>query len=739
MSVKALQDYTSYAKYAHYNSKKQRRENWEEQIDRVFNMHERKLSGELMRGEFSDAFEFAKESVLNKNVLGSQRSLQWGGKGIEKHNAKMYNCSVTAMDRTRAFQELMFMLLCGCGVGFSVQKEHVNMLPYIKERNQGRITFVVDDSIEGWADAFGHLMSSFFTNGVEFPLVQGKIVDFDLSLIRPEGAEISGGFKAPGPEPLQKALDQVSKLIELRLLNSESSRLEPIDVYDICMYAADAVLSGGVRRSATICMFSADDDAMVSAKTGDWLYTNPQRSRSNNSAVLIKGETSKETFSKLMGSVKSFGEPGFVWSISADILYNPCVEIGMYPFLELPNGERKSGWQGCNLTEINGKKSTTKEAFLDQCKASAIVGTIQASYTAFPYLGEVSEKIFKREALLGCSITGMMDSPDILFNPEIQREGARVIKLWNETVANWIGIRPAARTTCVKPAGTTSLLLGTASGIHPHHAKRYMRTVEANKLEWPAQFYEKQNPLAVEESVWSSSKTDVKLYFLCEVPSGAITKNQMGAIELLDKVRLTQNNWVEEGTREELAVFKGIRHNVSNTITVKDSEWKSVEKYIFKHQHSFAGISLLSYSGDKDYPQAPNQTVLTPKEMISEYGEGAMFASGLIVDGLHAFDTLWIACDYALGNLQLNQKIGFNIDAQKDWIRRATQFSDRYFDGNVRKMTYCLKDVSNWKKWVDLKRTHVEIDWDTVLEPTPFYTEVNTMGAIACHGGSCVI
>lgn len=739
MSIKALQDYTSYAKYAHYLPTQKRRENWKEQVDRVFDMHERKFSKQLENQQFLDLFTYAKKSVLDTKTLGSQRSLQWGGKGIEKHNAKMYNCAVTAIDRTRAFQEIMYMLLCGCGVGFSVQKPHVDKLPYVQARTKKkRATYTVDDSIEGWGDAIGYLMSSYFTNGVEYPEVQGRIIDFDLTRIRPEGAEITGGFKAPGPEPLRKGLKQISDLIESRIELGEN-KLRPIDVYDICMYIADAVLSGGVRRSATICMFSVNDAAMRNAKVGNWYYENPQRARSNNSAVLIKGETAREEFDELMDSVRHFGEPGFIWSSSVDILYNPCVEIGMYPFYHHEDGSRESGWQGCNLTEMNGKKAQTEEEFYAMCKASAIIGTMQAAYTHFPYLTPISQKIFEREALLGSSITGMMDSPKILFKPEVQRKGAEIIKKINRIVAELLGINQAARTTCIKPAGTTSLRLGTASGVHPHHARRYIRTVEANKLEWPAQYYAEKNPDAVEDSVWSNSGTDVKISFLCEVPLGSITKNQVSAIDLLEHVKTTQQNWVECGTNHHLCVIPNIRHNVSNTITVKDEEWDSVGDFIFENQMLFAGIALLSEKGDKDYPQAPFATVLTPQELIKEYGDAAMFASGLIVDALHSFDTLWIACDYAQGNLILPTKPGFVVDRQKDWIRRAEQFADRYFEGNVRKMTYCLKDINNWKKWVDLKRTHQPVDWNLVLEPEPFFTDVSTLGATACAGGACEI
>jgi hypothetical protein len=344
--------------------------------------------------------------------------------------------------------------------------------------------------------------------------------------------------------------------------------------------------------------------------------------------------------------VKEFGEPGFVWADDKEALYNPCVEIGMRAYDE----DGKSGFEFCNLCEINGKKANSEEEFLEMCRGAAILGTIQATYDEFDYLSESSAKIVKKEALLGVSMTGMMDNPEVLFNPEIQRKGAKLILKVNEKIADAIGINRCARATCVKPAGTTSCILGSSSGIHPHHAKRYFRRVQANKLEFPAQHFAEQNPLAVEDSVWSNNNTDNVITFLCEVPDGAKTKNQISGIDLLEYVKTTQQNWIEAGTRKDQPVAPWLRHNVSNTINVKEGEWDDVEAYIFRNRKWFAGISLIPAAGDKDYPQAPFCTVYTPQEIVKHYGEGALMASGLIVDGLKAFDTnLWKACDTVLG------------------------------------------------------------------------------------------
>lgn len=767
MSIKALSDYTYYSRYARYNKDKKRRETWEEAVKRVFDMHKQKYAAQILQNpELGQLIDFAQSMQVKKRVLAAQRSLQFAGDPIFKHELKMYNCLTTHIDRSRVFQETMYALLCGCGVGFSVQKQHVNQLSAIKRcLSRPRKTYVLEDSIEGWADAVGVLVDSYYQESTEFKDYHGCEVIFDFSKIRPEGSLIAGQFKAPGPEGLKTSLEKIDGIIHSRLYSEAydfdefTYKLRPIDCYDIIMHLSDAVLSGGVRRSATLALFSHDDNQMITAKTGNWLETNPQRGRSNNSVALLKGHVSTELFHEIMKSTKEFGEPGFIWLDDLDIVYNPCCEIGMIP--KTVDGE--SGWQSCNLTEINGKWCDTKENFLKACEASAIIGTLQAGYTDLKYLGEASKIIFEYEALLGCSITGMMDNPDIIFDEAVQKEGAEYILSVNEKVAKMIGINPTARATCVKPAGSTSCILGTSSGIHPHHAKKYIRRVQANKTEFCLHATAQINPSAVEESVWSSKKTDKVISFLCEVPVGAIVKNQLKAIELLEKVKLTQQNWVEFGTRSDRAIRPTIRHNVSNTITVKADEWDEVEKFIFDNQKYFAGISLLSSSGDLDYPQAPFATVLTPQELVKEYGDASVFASGLIVDGLHAFEgDLWNACSFVLSykpaepemrkpeyptrknNKELAEyflakeiyDIWFN---KEDWVRRVKQFAERYFNGDIKRTTYCLKHVSLWKTWCDLKREYVEVDWTQVTEHMETYISVDTLGAAACSGGSCEI
>lgn len=739
MSIKALSEYTIYAKYARYVPEKKRRESWDEMVTRVFDMHTTRYENFISSNkELLEEINFAKLQVKKKRVLGAQRILQFGGEPIFKHNAKVFNCSFGYIDRIAAFQESMYLLLCGCGVGFSVQYKHANKLPSIGIIAKPVKIFKPEDSIEGWADCVGVLMSSYFTGKVPFPDYQGHRVKFDFSNIRPEGALIAGQFKAPGHKGLEAALEKVVSVFEKRLSLGEL-KLHPIDVYDIIMHFSNAVLSGGVRRSATICLFSKNDSEMMGAKTGSWFIDNPQRARSNNSVLLVKDQVTKEEFAKLIESTKQFGEPGFVFAENEDCGYNPCVEIGLYPQTE----DGRSGWQFCNLCEINGKYCDTEEKFLQACRAAAIIGTLQAGYTDFKYLSKETKEITDREALLGCSITGIMDNPEILLNPEIQRKGAQEIKKVNKKIAKMININQAARTTCVKPAGSTSCVLGTASGIHPHHAKRYIRRVQANWLEYPLQKFQEVNPLAVETSVWSATGTDKVISFLCEVPKGAITKNNLKAVELLEKVKQTQQNWVESGTNKELCLSSALRHNVSNTITVADHEWDEVRDYIYSNRKWFAGISLLSASGDLDYPQAPFATVLNAKEIVDEYGDAAVFASGLIVDGLHAFNNnLWAACDSALG---FGEKIADNVSPDTpqwkklDWNRRLNQFASRYFNGNMRKATHCLKHVSLWKTWCDLQREYKEVDWSTVVEEVETHVDATSLAAQACAGGACAI
>ena len=631
----------------------------------------------------------------------------------------------------RAFSRVnVSCCLCGCGVGFSVQKHHVDELPpIIRPSSVLEKTYVVEDSIEGWADAIDVLITSYFGQNKDLDEYIGTKVVFDYTNIRPAGSPLSSGSKAPGPDGLRRSIEKIREVLDDRIGEAKRIKVRPIDVYDIIMHSADAVISGGVRRSATIALFSPDDEEMAKAKTGNWFIENPQRGRSNNSALLIRDETSKQQFNQLMEWVQEFGEPGFVWAESTEMGFNPCVEIGLYPVDE-ETGE--SGWQFCNLAEINGKKATTPENFYSACRSAAIIGTLQAAYSSFPYLSEATERITKREALLGVSITGMMDNPDVLFDPQVQRNGAKIVKDTNKLISQIIGINQAARTTCVKPAGSTSCILGTASGIHPHHAKRYFRRVQANIQENPVNHFRKFNPRAVEKSVWDPNGVTEVITFLCEVPPGAKTKNQIDASKLLESVKLTQQNWVKYGTNQELCVKSWLSHNVSNTIHVRSNEWGEITDYIYRNRKYFAGISLIPNSGDKDYPQAPFCAVPYPNDILREYGAGSFFASGIIEQALHSFPTgLWAACDCLLG---VGEPLHEANLVKQNWATAAIKFADSHFDGDVRTMTYCLKDVYNLKLWEKLSQEYRDVDWTLMSE---IEDNVDFQQDSACAGGSC--
>ena len=719
-----------YEGYSRFKDDEGRYESWDEAVDRVIDMHDKNYMNN--NNELSEYLEEARTAYKEQRVLGAQRALQFGGEQLMKHQMRMYNCTSSYVNRPEFFGEVFYILLCGAGAGFSVQKHHIKKLPKIQNRTKQAKGYIVEDSIEGWASALDVLMSSFFVGGGKYPEYEGRRVYFDLSQIRPKGAFISGGFKAPGPNGLRRSLDKIEHLLQGIVLDSkEPMDLKPINAYDITMHAADAVLSGGVRRSATICLFSPDDEEMMNAKTGNWFMDNPQRGRSNNSAVIVRDETTPEEFGKIMESVKQFGEPGFVFVESKEHTTNPCVEIGMYPQIN-----KKSGWQGCNLTEINGGKCNTEEDFYKACRAASILGTLQAGYTDFKFLSDTSKLIFDREALLGVSITGWMNNPDILFNEKILEKGAQIVKEVNREVSRVIGINAAARTTCVKPSGNASVLLQTASGIHAEHSDMYIRNVQMNKESEITQAIMKTNPYMVEESVWSAGGTDVVVSFPIMPNKGSMYKDDLLGIKHLELVKKAQKHWVEAGTNEELCADKGVRHNVSNTIIVDD--WDEVEKYVFENRHSFAGISFLPMTGDKDYNQAPNTAVITAKEMVKKYGNAAVFASGMVVDALKCFNNLWDACSTAKGFGEDISLESSENAMKRDWIRRFGKFADNYLDSDTALAEHCLKDAYLLHKWNKIQSTLKTVNWKEDIKERK-YTDVDTLAAAACAGGACEI
>jgi len=605
---KAISDYIHAGKYARYVSRLRRREVYEETVERVEVMHLNQY--EALAEEIKWAFDL----VRAKRVLPSMRSMQFGGDAILSNNNRIYNCSFSLVDRPEVFSEALFLLLSGCGVGYSVQFDHVEKLPGLGYVDPKKVRHhVVEDTIEGWADALKALIQSY---------LDGVNLELSYHLIRDAGAPLhTSGGKAPGHLKLKDSLERIRGVLS----KAQGRKLRPIECHRIMCHAADAVLSGGIRRSAMICLFSLDDSEMLFAKTGNWWETDPYFANANNSVVLKRDEVKKKQFKRIFQMTRQWGEPGFYFTANYDYGTNPCCEIGLNPLLTITEeeqtklaargvkvtvGQTYTGWAFCNLCEINAAKLTSLADFEEAAKAATLIGTLQAGYTRMPYLGWISETLAEREALLGIGMTGMLDAPHIACNPEYQREVAGKIKAWNAEYAAKIGVKPAARTTCVKPSGTTSLELGcVGSGHHAHHAKRYIRRVTADELETVFQAFRAVNPHMCVR------KPDGKyvIEFPVEAPANATVRADLGAIQFLDMVKSTQQNWVLPGTSDPKH-SPGLNHNVSNTVTVRPEEWDKVADYLWENREYFTGVSLLAASGDKDYAFAPNEEVTTPAD-----------------------------------------------------------------------------------------------------------------------------
>jgi hypothetical protein len=1065
MSVRELSSYIFTGKYANDIRALRRRETRDEARRRMFDMHrDYYLTGDVPEGCVSAAVPANRAEALDELIneaesafadglaLGSQRVLQYAGAPVLSKHARAYNCCFSFADRPRFFQEAFHLLLCGSGTGFSVQWHHVARLPTIKRpaADSESKTFLIPDTIEGWADALGVLMSSYFdSDDTPFPGYRGKIVEFSYILIRAEGSPLSTNTgKAPGPEPLRASLEKVRDLLDRCCVTSKYGKLEPIDVYDVVMHASDAVLAGGVRRSASICLFSVDDMDMARAKTGNWFSENPQRGRSNNSALLLRGSTSYEQYKQLVDWSREWGEPGVVWSDSTEMGVNPCqpawapiltrhglrtmadVDVGddiwsesgwtkivkkwstgvkpvmryrttagsfigtanhrvvsggvkveagdaesvdrlagavaswtrvsasdvvdglligdgtvhragggvflivgdddsdyfsdhdVAPLMaqrgyggnekltrvngasvtadELPmtyerriperfingttekargflrglysangsivrgrvtlktsstevrdgvqlmlsaigiksyyttnrahdvefdNGAYKcresydvnisddvgifsrligfiqshktdrlmkitdkvrgtakktfdiidieslgkeevfditvdndshtywtgglnvsncveasfwpvdsetgeSGWQFCNLSLGNMSAVKSMDDARRAIRAATIMGTLQAGYTSFPYLGPVSERITRREALLGVSMTGMAERPDIAFDAECLRELAQVVRDTNAEVSALLDINVAARSTCIKPEGTSTGMLGAlGSGVHDVHAPRTIRHVQANRNEVQAQYFAIHNPHAVEASVWKDR--DVILSFALEAPAHAAFKAQTSALDMLRRVKLVKENWVDAGRRVELCTQPWISHNVSNTVVVRGSEWDGVTNFIYENRDVFAGVSLLADGGDLDYPQAPFVEVLDPVEILSAFGRWEESDYELVDDSRNGFRDLWDAVDPVTapaGELQES--------VRATWTSRFSALVNGDFGGDKRRAGHYLKSLHYWRRWQDLTSKTVAVDYERMVEDE---SGVDFGQIVACAGGACQV
>lgn len=585
-SLKLLSDLTYYMKYSKYMPEKKRRETWEETVLRNKNMHLTRFP------QLAKDIEKAYELVMDKKILPSMRSMQFGGDGIIKNNARMYNCSVIGIDKISAFSDLFYLLLCGCGVGFSVRDNFIKKLPALAKRSGKKITFTPEDSIEGWADCTRALMTAYFETGDD--------IEFDLSTIRPKGALIKSSMcSAPGPEPLRKTLENLKQMLEKKV-EADDKKLTSLDCYDICCYLSEAVLAGGVRRSSMICLFDKDDELMLHAKEGEWWKENPQRALSNNSVQFDRDDTTREDFDRIFTQCEKSGcgEPGVVWSNANDWLVNPCCEISM----------PSNGF--CNLTSVNLGSVESQADFDERAYYASVLGTLQAAYTDFKYIDPKWKETTEDMALIGVSLTGIASHPDLTQLDF--KQAAESVKKANHKIAKAIGIKTSDRLTTVKPDGTGSLVLGTSSGIHPWHAKHYIRRLRVNKME-PLYGYMIENfPDLVGDEELNPTKNGV-ISLVIKAPDGAVTRRNETAIEFLERVKYIFENWVVPGH------VRGENYNnVSCTCNVKNHEWDEVREWMWANRNKYTGISLLPYS-DANYLQAPFED--TNEEVYKEFAE----------------------------------------------------------------------------------------------------------------------
>jgi len=568
-SNEILSEITIFLKYAKFIPELERRETWKELVTRNMEMHIKKYP--QLESEIRETYKL----VYDKKVLPSMRSLQFAGKPIEISPNRIYNCAYLPIDDWRAFGETMFLLLGGTGVGFSVQKHHVEKLPVIRKpnRDKGR-RFLVADSIEGWADAIKMIMKSYF--------VGGSHLQFDFSDIRPKGARlVTSGGKAPGPQPLKECIVKIEGILDNK---QDGEQLKPIEVHDIICHIADAVLAGGIRRAALISLFNADDEEMISCKAGAWWEQNPQRGRANNSAVLLRHKITKEFFMSLWKKIEASGagEPGFVFSNDKDWGTNPCAEIALRPF------------QFCNLCEVNVSDVESQEDYNNRVKAAAFIGTLQAGYTDFHYLRPVWKRTTEKDALIGVSMTGIGSGTVLKYD---MKEAAKVVKDENERIADLIGINKAARATTVKPAGTTSLVLGCSSGIHAWHNDYYIRRMRVGKNEAIYTYLSVYHPELIEDEYFRPHDTAV-IGVPQKAPEGAILRSE-SPIQLLERVKRVAQEWIKPGHRSGVNM-----HNVSATVSIREHEWPAVGEWMWENQDYYNGLSVLPYA-DHTYKQAP--------------------------------------------------------------------------------------------------------------------------------------
>ena len=588
VSNQILSEITVYMKYAKFVPELNRRETWEELVTRNKEMHQKKFP--MLKDEIEEKYKL----VYDKKVLPSMRSLQFGGKPIEISPNRIYNCAYLPIDSIDAFSETMFLLLGGTGVGYSVQRHHVAKLPAIQKPWPKRTKrFLIGDSIEGWADAVKVLMKSYMNGG-------GSRIEFDFSDIRPKGAQlVTSGGKAPGPQPLKECILKVKGILESK---ETGEKLTTLEAHDIVCHIADAVLAGGIRRAALISLFNADDDQMISCKSGNWWELNPQRGRANNSAVLMRHKITKEFFLDLWKRVElsGAGEPGIYLNNDKDWGTNPCCEIALRPY------------QFCNLCEVNVSNIEDQDDLNERVKVASFIGTLQAGYTDFHYLRDVWRETTEKDALIGVSMTGIGSGRVLGYD---MKKAASLVKRENTRVAKIIGINQSARTTTVKPAGTTSLVLGTSSGIHAWHNDYYIRRIRVGKNESIYQHLVTNHPELVEDEYFRPHDTAV-IQVPQKSPEGSILRTE-SPFQLLERVKKVATEWVKSGHRAG-----SNSHNVSATISLKQEDWPLAGEWMWENRNYYNGLSVLPYDGGT-YTQAPFEDITEEKynEMMKSLSE----------------------------------------------------------------------------------------------------------------------
>lgn len=572
LDQKILSDITVFMKYARHREDLQRRETWKELVDRNKNMHIERYP------HLKEKIEFHYKLVYDKKIVPSMRSLQFAGKPIKINESRIYNCAFLPIDDYRAFHEIMFLLLGGTGVGYSVQKHHVNKLPEIRRPIKQR-KYVVGDSIEGWADAVKALMKAYFGINKSKPR-------FDFSDIRAKGERlITSGGKAPGPEPLKNCLHHIQTILDRK---ADGEKLTTLEAHDIICHIADAVLAGGIRRAALISLFTMDDESMLTSKFGNWWEANPQRGRANNSAVIMRHRVKAKDFFSLWERIKASGsgEPGIYFSNNMEWGANPCCEIALRPF------------QFCNLVDVNVSNIESQKDFNERVISASFIATLQASYTDFHYLREEWKETTEKEALIGVGLTGIATGSVLDMNIE---EAAELVKVINAETAEELGINKAARATTVKPAGTTSLVLGCSSGIHAWHDPYYIRRIRVGKNESIYPYLARYHPHMVEDEIFRPTEQAV-ISVPQKAPEGAITRNE-STFDLLERVKRINLEWVRSGHRSG-----DNTNNVSATISVKQDEWDSVGQWMWDNRNTFNGLSILPHDLGT-YKQAPFETI----------------------------------------------------------------------------------------------------------------------------------